>query len=1472
MRILIVTSFPYPHLGGISTHIRLLESGLKEAGHEVTVLHPLANLTIWNRLWKEMRAVGLEKNPLIYYEAAQASLVLQFILFEHSFDVVHAQDFWAWNALADVIPPDTPFLLTQHTISDIRREMPNLSPELVEYTELCRGNALVNTDVLIGVGDGVARDLECISGRTVTMVKPPVDLSRFSCDRSHRVEDCRAIGLDPEKIILFSPYRMEPGEGHCYLIEAVAELLQTGWKNVHLIIAGSGRETNSIQDMVQKSGLTGHITLIDEIPWERMPHYYRASHLYVMASTVDSVPYSLLEAMASGLPVVAVKCRGVDAIVQDGVNGLVIPECSGFRLAEAIATILDNPERYEQMSKAAQEAVASFDVGRFISETLAIYQKAQPQSKLRHRVREYTGRAYLAIRRVASSLGLDQRLPVPLRVLIASLDYPRMGGVTSHIRKLVRGLRRRGVVVDVVYPSGYTAVPTIYRSVHWEMDASSQSPRQSDVLDVYWDEQALDLQIQVSELQALGMTWDVVHCHDVVSASRLMACLSGIPFICTIHGPIVEEELAKGHVTPGSTEEAYLRELEALAMERSAAVFVVGRHLRELLARRYPRAPLIHVPNWLDPAQFRPLTDKKALRRKLGLPEDEFLVLCPSRMDFNKGVEYLIQAADRIPGTVVLIRSHSRADEFIRQHAKGGRILCLEPLDVSLMPELYNAVDVCVVPSVRVGGVEESFGLVALEAIACGVPLVATAVGGLAEILAQVGIDPIAERSPEAIVERILAIQQDPEAVQRAAQQARERLLQVFSEDVVVDQIVDQYRQVRNATHDRPVLPYRSLKAHLGQILWLLKEGRQEDACKVFRQRSLTGSEHEYLKRYLGACLDAMAGEEHARWYHNLSDWLRTMGFSPYALTLHYEPVLPPVAELVHDLAAKAQQRRLAGATGVQQVLVPRDRENGPLHVVYVMTHVQLTGGARVILDHAHHLMEAGIRVTVVSHYPPPDWYPVRCEYVQVPFQVDLASALPLCDVIVATYWDHIQTCVDSGIAPVVYFEQGDFHLFEPLPPDLEDIIRKQIQSAARVITCSNRITDILRSRYGREVDGVFYNAVDQGVFYPSLEGDRSGRKPYIMMMGSDRLAFKGTTDVLRAYEMVREAGYDVELVWVTPTPPLRPVGKVYVRPDQTQLADLYRGAAVFVSGSHYETFSLPPLEAMACGCPVVSTANEGVLTYAVDGENCLLAEVGNPQHLAQQIIRLLSDPTLRKHLRENGLRTAARFNWAETTRRLQSFYAELSQYRPAPRNQISDWRITRRAFLHEDGVARLERLLYWTDADAVEAPVIRPAFEGHAVARWERIATRKRETVGKVVRLWSPVQADTLDDLPYVAAYRSFSREDYDEAMRHFLELYKSSQDSKEKAVYLRWIVLCLIELGRDDEARLLCRDAIRVHEDNTDLTYLRGIVLSLQGRWEEAKRCLERVLWVGESASYPEFFWDLPRLAIERLQVQLS
>lgn len=112
-----------------------------------------------------------------------------------------------------------------------------------------------------------------------------------------------------------------------------------------------------------------------------------------------------------------------------------------------------------------------------------------------------------------------------------------------------------------------------------------------------------------------------------------------------------------------------------------------------------------------------------------------------------------------------------------------------------------------------------------------------------------------------------------------------------------------------------------------------------------------------------------------------------------------------------------------------------------------------------------------------------------------------------------------------------------------------------------------------------------------------------------------------------------------------------------YLRDNE--LAKVYSSADVFLFTSYIEGFGLPPLEAMACGTPVVTTNAKGNMEYIKPNINALVSEPGDVNSLVKNVIKVLTDYKLKESLIENGLQTAKEWTWDKVTDRYEKAFKE---------------------------------------------------------------------------------------------------------------------------------------------------------------------------------------------------------------------
>ncbi|RZU50441.1 glycosyltransferase involved in cell wall biosynthesis [Krasilnikovia cinnamomea] len=540
------------------------------------------------------------------------------------------------------------------------------------------------------------------------------------------------------------------------------------------------------------------------------------------------------------------------------------------------------------------------------------------------------------------------------------------------------------------------------------------------------------------------------------------------------------------------------------------------------------------------------------------------------------------------------------------------------------------------------------------------------------------------------------------------------------------------------------------------------------------------------------------------------------------------------------------------------------------LRLCYLVPRTDICGGTRVQFEQANRMAARGHRVTVLSHYRQPDWFDLRVPFMQVPWGLELAEAVPACDpacdLVVAGAWDQIMAARVLGTAPVVHFEQGDLHLFEDIDEETHALVSRSMAAADATITVSGTTAEVLRTRFGVEAV-VVHNAADPDVFHPA--GTRFSRdRPYVMVVGWDGNEFKGMAEMRRMWQALQADRRELDLVWVTPRPPREPLGHVVVAPDQATLGAIYRGASVYVCCSHYESFALPVIEAMASGTPVVSTRNVGVLEYARDGVNALLCDVRDVDGLVSAVRRVLDEPELAGRLREGGLATAAEYSWDAIMRRVEDTYRGVCATWSAP--TIDDtWQFDLRGLHFADGDAEntLRRRAAATAAARLAVPVSFPAFEGHRVVRWQVVGRRRHGGAG-TTRAYVPAHANTAPrDLPYAAALRAFTAGRFDAAMAGFLDAYQRDEDDSARAALGRWMAITLLQLGRDAEANDLIKNGLEAFPGYTDYHYLQALAGLVTGRRLDGEAYVAALTLLGPATHYDEWFDAPDLLARERL-----
>ncbi|MFV9631150.1 MAG: glycosyltransferase family 4 protein [Methanosarcinales archaeon] len=232
---------------------------------------------------------------------------------------------------------------------------------------------LKSANKVIALTDDMKKEMQKICSRDVSVIPNGIDLSSFE-DLSRKEARSRLQIKDDEKVILFVG-TLRPVKGIRYLIEAM-RLIKDKNESTKLFLVGDGEEREYLKNLVKGLILEECVRFIGKVPNEKVPECMVASDVFVLPSLSEGFPVVILEAMASGLPIIATKVTGLLEIVKDGKNGILVESKSPDEIAEKVLLILGDDELRERISENNRKEAKRYSWDSAVDKLEEIYQKS----------------------------------------------------------------------------------------------------------------------------------------------------------------------------------------------------------------------------------------------------------------------------------------------------------------------------------------------------------------------------------------------------------------------------------------------------------------------------------------------------------------------------------------------------------------------------------------------------------------------------------------------------------------------------------------------------------------------------------------------------------------------------------------------------------------------------------------------------------------------------------------------------------------------------------------------------------------------------------------------------------------------------------------------------------------------------------------------------------------------------------------
>lgn len=394
--------------GGIGAYTFQHAKALREAGHDVEVISLTAagvqdvpeptfandvqvHRAPWSHLLHELGTVWISV-PYSHYVMKCALALWQKFIEVHSkrpFDVVEAPEHLA-EALFPALTGVCPLVVRLHTphskfiVERYHNLKPSFDQNLVSVLERV---PMLEADVLSSPSEDLANYVagDCgINFGEICIVRNPVDATKFT------PEGPRAVA-DNGKLKVFFAGRLEERKGIKYLLNAVPAVLQSV-PNVEFIVVGADTMTGpgktsvlaALKEQLANAGCTDAVTFVNHVALDKMPEYYRSADICVVPSLYENAPYTVLEAMASGKPVVGSSAGGTKEYITHGHTGFVVPPADSQAIATALIELLeDKQKRLTFGQNARQKVLSSFERGVICRQAVGTYELARARFKAR---------------------------------------------------------------------------------------------------------------------------------------------------------------------------------------------------------------------------------------------------------------------------------------------------------------------------------------------------------------------------------------------------------------------------------------------------------------------------------------------------------------------------------------------------------------------------------------------------------------------------------------------------------------------------------------------------------------------------------------------------------------------------------------------------------------------------------------------------------------------------------------------------------------------------------------------------------------------------------------------------------------------------------------------------------------------------------------------------------------------------------
>jgi 1,2-diacylglycerol 3-alpha-glucosyltransferase len=351
LRIGLFTDTYAPQVNGVSVSLQMISEGLKKRGHQVTIFAPrFPGYKDDQPSVVRLPSLKYLNNPPIYV-AVLGTPRTTWSLTRRHFDVLHAHSPLSVGLLAyfTASTKNLPLIYTYHTsITDY-----------THYVKFIGGTSLVKyaagwfSATSTNLGDQIVVPspkfhrllMEQKVRKPIHTIPNGIDLSMFQAAKNPGSLRNR-LGVGPEAPILLTVGRMDPEKRLDFIVDAFVKISERH-PNAQLVFAGDGSARKGLEEKVAKTNVKERIHFLGMVDRAELPDVFHDATVFLSASTTEVHPISVIEAIASGLPMVAVEDEAFEGMIENDQNGYMVKlDVNVF--ADTVSDLLADREKVER--------------------------------------------------------------------------------------------------------------------------------------------------------------------------------------------------------------------------------------------------------------------------------------------------------------------------------------------------------------------------------------------------------------------------------------------------------------------------------------------------------------------------------------------------------------------------------------------------------------------------------------------------------------------------------------------------------------------------------------------------------------------------------------------------------------------------------------------------------------------------------------------------------------------------------------------------------------------------------------------------------------------------------------------------------------------------------------------------------------------------------------------------------------------